>query len=40
MNSSILVLANLPETAEHPARVAAALGTPLHLMLVLLHLDV
>ena len=40
MNSSNLVLANLPETAEHPARVAAALGAPLHLMLVLLHLDV
>ena len=40
MNSSIVVLANLPKTAKHPARVAAALGDPLHLMLVLLPLDV
>ena len=40
MNSSILVLANLPKTAEHPARVAASLGAPLHLKLVLLPLDV
>ena len=40
MNSFILVLASLPETAEHPARVAAALGAPLHLMLVLHPLDV
>ena len=40
MNSSIVVLANLPKTAKHPARVAAALGAPLHLMLVLLPLDV
>ena len=40
MNSSVLVLANLPEAAEHTARVAAALAAPLHLPLVLLHLDV
>ena len=40
MNSSILVLANLPEMAEHPARVAASLGAPLHLKLVLLPLNV
>lgn len=40
MNSSILVLANLPEMAEPPARVAASLGAPLHLKLVLLPLNV
>ena len=40
MNSSILVLASLPEAAEHTARAAAALTAPLHLPLVLLHLDV
>ena len=40
MSSSILVLANFPEAAEHTARVAAALAAPLHLPLVLLHLDV
>ena len=40
MNSSVLVLANLPEAAEHTARVAAALAAPLHLPLVLLHLAV
>lgn len=40
MNSSLLVLANLPGTAEHTAYVAAALAAPLHLPLVLLHLDV
>ena len=40
MNSTILVLANFPEATEHTARVAAALGAPLHLPLVLLHLDV
>ncbi|MDB5236441.1 MAG: hypothetical protein JWR44_3434 [Hymenobacter sp.] len=40
MNSTVLVLANFPEAAEHTARVAAALAAPLHLPLVLLHLDV
>ena len=40
MSSSILVLANFPEAAEHTARAAAALAAPLHLPLVLLHLDV
>lgn len=40
MNSSVLVLANFPEAAEHTARVAAALAAPLHLPLVLLHLGV
>ncbi|TPG57991.1 universal stress protein [Hymenobacter nivis] len=37
MNSSILVLANLPEAAAHTARYAAALGRPLGLHLALLH---
>ncbi|TDN38797.1 universal stress protein [Hymenobacter sp. UV11] len=37
MNSSILVLANLPEAAAHTARYAAALGRPLGLRLALLH---
>ena len=39
MNDSILVLANFAEAAEPTARYAAALGAPLHLRLVLLHLD-
>jgi nucleotide-binding universal stress UspA family protein len=37
MNPSILVLANLPEAAAHPAHYAAALGQPLGLRLALLH---
>jgi nucleotide-binding universal stress UspA family protein len=37
MNSSILLLANLPEAAAHTARYAAAFGCPLGLRLVLLH---
>lgn len=36
MNPSILVLANLPATAAHTARYAAALGRPLGLRLALL----
>jgi nucleotide-binding universal stress UspA family protein len=40
MNDSILILANLAETAEPTARYAAALGLPLHLRLTLLHLEV
>ena len=40
MNDSILVLANFADAAEATARYAAALGTPLHLRLAMLHLEV
>jgi nucleotide-binding universal stress UspA family protein len=39
MKPSLLVLANFSEAAEKTARVAAALGSPLQLPLVLLHLN-
>ena len=39
MNDSILVLANFADAAEATARCAGALGAPLHLRLVMLHLD-
>ena len=39
MNDSILVLANFADAAEATARYAAALGTPLHLRLAMLHLE-
>jgi nucleotide-binding universal stress UspA family protein len=39
MKSSLIVLANFPEAAEKTARAAAALGGPLQLPLVLLHLN-
>ena len=39
MAPSILVLANLAEAAEPTARYAAALATPLHARLTLLHLE-
>jgi nucleotide-binding universal stress UspA family protein len=38
--NSILVLANFADAAEATARYAAALGAPLHLRLVMLHLEV
>ena len=40
MNDSILVLANFADAAEATARYAAALGSPLHLRLAMLHLEV
>lgn len=39
MSDSILVLANFAEDAEVTARYAARLGAPLHLSLVMLHLE-
>ena len=40
MNDSILMLANFADAAEATARYAAALGTPLHLRLAMLNLEV
>lgn len=39
MKPALLVLANFPEAAEKTARMAATLGSPMQLPLVLLHLN-